>query len=650
MKLQLLPPVATKRQSRILTARLRGANSLLKFLSVRRRWGLTVNLWFELDSRREIRRIEFNVQTGVRLHDPVREFPVSAKIEFATEPLSMLRAVAAMGHDSEIHETFEEVLKDFYQNITMDQLVDPVNRNVWLAQLRAKVELAGRKFGRKARLVEMVEHPPALPSNTDEKVSVALTERLIYGEPDPIIINMSATLKLTSSSTLLRAMEPRPGRSFNQEFDFIARSIFGPLADGWTANDYKIANRQVLEDDLRHHLTAPAEGFGYQIVATTITTSLDPENAEISPTASLLRGNFRTTAPDVTVDIEVTVKLTFDPGQRHRKTISDVLEPYAEEIRGLLTQALGKLPPSEIYLHWLVPWSHSDALHKVLKGQIEEKFRKVAYAVEVDIRLHGHVELLQLRDQVLRVPLRMERIPLNRENVPGEITVDLHAPVIGIAEEAWGEMSKLLAIGQTWDPVRDVEGDLVRIIQKPFRTVMESTVQQRVSKKSIIADLADIISREVLTNYNINIRPDIVAYSSREVLAFFEHQAKAKEQRVRDFLELNDKIEGLIHQKKLERLQLIGDGHANMARTKEIQGTIESLESELLKGQSQTNAYQREHQDALYFVQLLTVPADEPSTPPSPDQRSAKGLSPNNAKDDPSDASSPDEKRPADGK
>jgi hypothetical protein len=591
-----------------------GRLALLVSQRMRELWGVTVTLRFELRDKGRLRRQELSVEARVRVQDHAQDFPAVAVVELDDQPVSVLRAVASMDREHEMAATLASVLVRFYlAEVTMEALSDPSLRTGWTGRLEAEiVELSRRQFGRRARLVNVSETAPEPPGRPDELVRATLPGRVITNEPEPVDIELVVKLRMTSLSKLLRAMSSRPGRTFNSEFELVARAVAGPIVDRWTGQDLNSEARKRIESDLFLPLNDKAGGFGYEVEDCSITTSLDPEVADRRPSrVSLVARHFRTSEQDVTVKVEVNAELTFAPGARQRKSLQKLLEPYAEDVRDLLEACLARNKPSEIYRYWTIPFPNGIALQEQLSRDVGRLFRNVAERIDVTVTLQGQAELLKMRDHILQQKLDAKGVRLTPENVPGEIAVDVHAFVRGVTEPAWRDMAAAHELGQEWNPLTDLSADLTRLMQETFRTAMEALHGSRVSRRLVIDDLKEGLIKAVTNRYHIVLEPSVVAYSSPEVVAFFRHEAEERQQDVESFFEIVRALKAQLKQQQLARVEAIGRSEITHPETRRIEESIKVLETEIGDNNTKIQALQKDFANALYFVNLLSIPSDE---------------------------------------
>lgn len=574
-------------------------------------WGISVSLSYEIQHLNQLHHQELRIETRVRLKDYVEEFAAVALVELDGKAISVLRAVASMTHQTEMEARFSETIRLVYAEVTLETLRDPFARAKWIPQLESALnDLATQQFGRKARLVRASEDLPEPPGKPDEQVTVQLIGCTIVGEPEPVDIVITVKLENKSMTQLLRAMASRPGRRFNSEFELSVRQAASPIVARWTGKDLSAEARSRIEQGLSAEVDDKARGFGYAVVACLINTSLDAEAPERKYTVALVSRSFSTAVSDVTVQVRASAELTFAPGARERKPIKKLLSPYVEEVRVLLETNLQGLQPSHIYQYWTIPTPNGAPLKEDLIRKIEDVFKNVTEHISVMVDLEGHAEALRTRTEVLKSELDVKGIRLTPENVPGEIAVDVHAFVRNLTERAWGDIAESNRLGQAWEPLERLKSDLVRLMQENFRNAMDVAPSSPVSRRSVIEDLSQGLSKAVQERYYIVIEPGIVAYSSREVVAFFRHEAEERQRDVEDFFELIRALKEAHKQQQLKRIEALTFSEKGHPETRRLEESIKALEDEINDKRRKVAGLQEDFANAMYFVNLLSVPSD----------------------------------------
>ncbi len=338
-------------------------------------WGISVSLSYDIHQLSQLCRQELRIETLVRLSDFVEEFAALTVVDLDGKAASVLRAVASMSHETEIVAKLSEAIRKFYEDLTLEDLRDPLARPTWIPKLESALNgVATREFGRFARLVRTSEDLPEPPGKPDEQVVVHLMGCTVVSEPDPVDIVITIKLENESMPQLLRAMASRPGRKFISEFELLARQTASPMVARWTGRDLSADTRSRIEQDLTEAINEKARGFGYAVVACVISTSLDAEAPERKYTVTLVSRSFSTASSEVTVRLKASAELTFAPGARERKPVQKLLSPYVENVEALVDADLRTLKPGQIYQYWTIPGPIGAALKDRLSKKIEDVF------------------------------------------------------------------------------------------------------------------------------------------------------------------------------------------------------------------------------------------------------------------------------------
>jgi hypothetical protein len=590
--------------------RIRGAGAVGVGLASRLKslWGLQTELQFAFEGRERFVHTDLRVEARVHLKDLEPDITITAVVQLLPTPTSLLRALATLDMDNEIKASLDEELKAFYPDVTVDELLDPRLREVWKPRLMARIEKRAEVFGRKARLVQLTESQPPIRGEVDEFVRVTLTD-FALPEGEHVDLTLLATLRLTSRSKLLRAMASKGNLSFNAEFEQIARHVFGHAAAGWSAADLKHDDRHLRQAELRVALEGYAPPYGYELVHCTLTTSRDPQGVG-SEARIDWEGPVRCIEPDVVLHVEVTAQLKYRLGAPGRRPSHDFSESIKSATADIVTRCLAAQKPSIIYGHWSVPMDNGVTVQDDIKAQLVRMLKTYADDPVVTVKLRHQVEHVQTYDRLRRSTLECKGVRLNPDNVPGEVMVDLHAPIRGIHERAWGDMARLSEIGETWDPVASVTADIQRLMQSAFAAVLSGHRKERVSKRQIIDLLRARVADEILRRFLIDVEPEIRFYSAPEVVDFYKRTAGERKTAVQHYFELREQIAKAIHAKREERVRLITEGLGNYPAMAEVDDAIDRLIKENSTCEAQTQSLQREFADAISYVHLLSAPSD----------------------------------------
>jgi hypothetical protein len=575
-------------------------------------WGLRCDLQFELKGTvTSQRRKDIPVEAAVRLNDYEEDIPVTAVVELLPDTASPfpLRALAALGRADELGALFAEETKAFYSaEVGIDQLSDPLEREAYHRKLEAGIRERAAEFGLRARLLKPVEVPPSIPGDADEIVRVSLPGFQLRGE-EPVDISLLVKLRLTRRSALVRAMAARPGVPFNPEFQRIARSILGSMAVGWSPEDLLRDRRAPIENELDASLKDAARRYGYEAVQCTLTTTIDP-TPPTNETVTLWKGVVRTAEAGVTADVEAFAELTYRAGVRVGGSTRTLLDPIANTTGKIITEIVGGHKPSDLYRYWAVPFPHGGPpVQDEIKDRVIGLLRTLADEPAVTLKLGGHGEFVQLYETIRRSSVERSGVQLKPDKVPGELTVDFYAPVIGLPEQAWAEMATRRILGkENWDPIAMLTREIPRLLQSAFAAVLKSHEGSRLSKAATTELLTQHITREIREQFAIELRPEIRFHSAPEIVEFYRRLAEEKNAIIDQYFERRREIRAAKAELERERTQLITDGLGRHSEMDVIKDSLSRLNAQLRVYERKTEVLQQEYSDASYYIQLLSTP------------------------------------------